>query len=55
MNNIMKIDKLINKNLSFINKNLSETIKNKAKEQKGGFLTMSLGTLGAVIGESINW
>ena len=26
---------------------VSETIKNEAKQQKGGFLTMLLGTLGA--------
>ena len=26
---------------------MSETIKNEAKEQKGGFLSMLLGTLGA--------
>ena len=28
-------------------KGVSETIKNEAKEQKGGFLSMLLGTLGA--------
>ena len=28
-------------------KGISETIKNEAKEQKGGFLSMLLGTLGA--------
>ena len=28
-------------------KNVSEAIKNEAKEQKGGFLRMLLGTLGA--------
>ena len=28
-------------------KGVSETIQNKAKEQKGGFLSMLLGTLGA--------
>ena len=28
-------------------KGVRETIKNKAKEQKGGFLSMLLGTLGA--------
>ena len=28
-------------------KRVSETIKNEAKEQKGGFLRMLLGTLGA--------
>ena len=29
------------------NKAVSETIQNKAKEQKGGFLSMLLGTFGA--------
>ena len=28
-------------------KGVSETIQNEAKEQKGGFLSMSLGTVGA--------
>ena len=28
-------------------KDVSETIKNEAEEQKGGFLSMKLGTLGA--------
>ena len=28
-------------------KGLTETVQNEAKEQKGGFLSMSLGTLGA--------
>ena len=30
-------------------KGVSETIKNEAKEQKGGFLSMLLGTLGAYL------
>ena len=30
-------------------KGVSETIKNEAKEQKGGFLSMLLGTLGAIL------
>ena len=32
---------------SLLIKGFSETIENKAKEQKGGFLSMILGTLGA--------
>ena len=32
---------------------ISETIQNEAKEQKGGFLTMLLGTLGASFLENI--
>ena len=35
----------------FISKKRSETIKNEAKEQKGGFLTILLGVLrGSVLG-----
>ena len=34
-------------------KGVSETIKNEAKEQKGGFLSMLLGTLGASLLENI--
>ena len=30
-------------------KGVTKTIKNKAKEQKGGFLGMLLGTLGAIL------
>ena len=30
-------------------KRVSQTIKNEAKEQKGGFLGMSLGTLGTIL------
>ena len=32
---------------SLLIKGISETIKNEAKEQNGGFLSMLLGTLGA--------
>ena len=46
MNNIMKIIKSLGKSGLLI-KGLSETIKKEAKEQKGGFLSMLLGTLGA--------
>ena len=34
-------------------KGVSETIKDEAKEQKGGFLSMLLGTLGASLLENI--
>ena len=34
-------------------KGVSETIQNEAKEQKGGFLSMLLGTLGASLLENI--
>ena len=46
MNDIMKIVKSIEESGLFI-KGISETMKNEAKEQKGGFLAMLLGTLGA--------
>ena len=41
----MKIDKPLEESGLFI-KSISKTIKNDAKEQKGGFLSMFLGTLG---------
>ena len=46
MNDIMKMVKSLEESGLLI-KGVSETIKNEAKEQKGGFLRMSLGTLGA--------
>ena len=46
MNDIMKIIKSLEESGSLI-KGVTETIKNEAKEQKGGFLGMLLGTLGA--------
>ena len=46
MNHIMKIVKPL-KESGLLIKGVSETIKNKAKEQKRGFLSMLLGTLGA--------
>ena len=46
MNNIMKIvQALEDSNILF--KGVTETIKNKTKEQIGGFLNIFLGTLGA--------
>ena len=42
----MKIVKSL-EDFSLLIKNVDETIKNKAKEQKGGFLDTLLGTLGA--------
>ena len=42
----MKIDKPLEESRLLI-KSMSEIIKNEAKEQKGGFLGMLLGTLGA--------
>ena len=46
MNDIMKIIKSLEESGLLI-KGVSQTIKNEVKEQKGGFLSMLLGTLGA--------
>ena len=45
MNDIIKIVKSLEESVLLI-KGVSETIKNEAKEQKGGFLGMLLCTLG---------
>ena len=37
------------KTAAILLKGVSETIKNEAKKQKGGFLSMLLGTLGAIL------
>ena len=46
MNDIMKIVQAL-ENSNILLKRVTKTIKNETKEQKGGFLTMLLGTLGA--------
>ena len=46
MNDIMKIVKSLEES-SLLIKGMSEAIKNEAEEEKGGFLSMLLGTLGA--------
>ena len=46
MSDIMKIIKSLEESGLLI-KGVSQTIKNEVKEQKGGFLSMLLGTLGA--------
>ena len=46
MNDILKIVKSL-EDFGILLKGVSETIKNEAKEQKVGFLSMLLGTLGA--------
>ena len=46
MNDIMKITKAL-ENSGILLKGVSETIKDETKEQRGGFLSMLLGTLGA--------
>ena len=47
MNDTMKIVKPL-KESGLLIKGITETIKNEAKEQKGGFLGMLLGTLGSI-------
>ena len=46
MNDIMKINKSL-ENSGILLKGVSKTIKNETKEQRGGYLSMLLGTLGA--------
>ena len=46
MKDIMKIIKAL-ENSDILLKGVSKTIKNETKEQRGGFLSMLLGTLGA--------
>ena len=53
MEDIMKIVKSLEESRLIIN-GISETIKNKAKEQKGGFMPMLLGTLAvSVLGNAL--
>ena len=46
MDDIIKIVKSLDES-SLLIKGVSKTIKNEAKEQKGGFVSKLLGTLGA--------
>ena len=46
MNYIMKIVQTL-EDSNILLKGVTETIKNEAKEQKGGFLSILMGTLGA--------
>ena len=48
MNDIMKTIKSLQESALLI-KSVSKTIKNEAKEQKGGFLGTLLGTLGTLL------
>ena len=53
MEDIMKIVKSLEESRLIIN-GISETIKNEAKEQKGGFMPMLLGTLAvSVLGNAL--
>ena len=46
MEDILKVVRSL-ENLGLLLKGVTETIQNEAKEQRGGFLSMLLGTLGA--------
>ena len=46
MNDVLKIFKVL-EDSNILLKGVAKTIKNETKEQKGGFLLMLLGTLGA--------
>ena len=46
MNDIIKIIQAL-ENFNILQKGVTKTIKNETKEQKGGFLSMLLGTSGA--------
>ena len=46
MNDMMKIVQAL-EDSNILSKGITKTIKNETKEQKGGFLSMLLGTLGA--------
>ena len=52
MDDIMKIVKSLEESVLLI-KSLCEAIKNETKEQKGGFFSMLLGTIGASFLENI--
>ena len=48
MNNIMKIVRAL-ENSNILLKEFTKTVKGQTKEQKGGFLSMLLGTLEAIL------
>ena len=52
MDDIMKVIKSL-EDSNLLTKGASKTIKNEAKKQKGGFLSKLLGTLGAILLESL--
>ena len=52
MNDIVKIVQAL-EDSNILLKRVTETIKNETKEQKGGFLSMLLGTLGASLLENL--
>ena len=54
MNDILKIVKSL-ENAGLLLKGVSETVQHEAKEQRGGFLSMLLGTLGAsLLGDTLS-
>ena len=53
MNDIMTIDEALGYSNILI-KGVTKTIKNETREQKGGFLSMLLGTLGASLLENLS-
>ena len=52
MNDILKIVEAL-EDSNILLKRVAKTIKNEAKEQRGGFLNMLLGTLGAGLLENL--
>ena len=48
MNDIMKVVQPV-EDSNVLLKGVTKTIENETKEQKGGFLSMLLGTLGAIL------
>ena len=48
LNNLLEVIKSLKKNVILLD-GIAETVKNEVKEQKGGFLSMFLGTLGAYL------
>ena len=52
LNDIMKIVQAL-EDSNILLKGVTKTIKNKTKEQKGGYLSMLLGTLGATLLENL--
>ena len=55
MNNIMTIVQVL-EDSNILLKGVTKTIKNETKEQKGGFLSMLLGTLGgSLLGNILAW
>ena len=53
MKAIMKIIKVL-ENSGILLKGVSKTIKNETKEQRGGFLSMLLGTLASLLGNLLS-